>query len=316
MRSNGRARSCASASSSSSSSFTSSSLEILDPEALQEHLRESVDLWSTSKRGVVLRRCEDVSEARYWLQYMPMRNRAEVARLMLEYAEVPYALEIVGYKRWMDEVKPTTEFGKTPSLLNIDGNGKDLSHEQAIARFLGRELGLAGADSIEEARVDELFQQYWCTIRNNGLTHDGALYSPFALAEFRNRDDETSLVVDDVARFQETHRVNDLPTSHRSLQALRVFEEILESQRNENDGDDRIGLVGNSLTYVDFALLDALLELREDDAAGENFHAYLRLPRCGEFLQRFERRSGAIAEYVRGSARVPRYQRPGYNYVW
>jgi len=90
----------------------------------------------------------------------------------------------------------------------------------------------------------------------------------------------------------------------------------LESQRNENDGDDRIGLVGNSLTYVDFALLDALLELREDDAAGENFHAYLRLPRCGEFLQRFERRSGAIAEYVRGSARVPRYQRPGYNYVW
>lgn len=302
MRANGRAQSSASAS--------SSSLEILDPEALQEHLRESVDLWSTSKRGVVLRRCENASEARYWLQYMPMRNRAEVARLMLEYAEVPYALEIVGYTRWWDEVKPTTEFGKTPSLLNIDGNGKDLSHEQAIVRFLGRELGFAGADSIEEARVDELFQQYWCTIRNNGLTHEGSLYSPFALAEFR-RDEISD---DDVARFQETHRVNDLPVSHRSLQALRVFEEILESQRNENE--NRVGLVGDSLTYVDFALLDALLELREDDAAGANFHAFLRLPRCGEFLQRFVHRKSAITEYVRGPSRVPRYQRPGYNYVW
>ena len=310
MRANGRAQSCASASS-------SSSLEILDPEALQEHLRESVDLWNTSKRGVVLRRCEDASEATYWLQYMPMRNRAEVARLMLEYAEVPYALEIVGYTRWWDEVKPTTEFGKTPSLLNIDGKGKDLSHEQAIVRFLGRELGLAGADSIEEARVDELFQQYWCTIRNNGLTHEGALYSPFALAEFRRdkiSDDEISDDVDDVARFQETHRVNDLPVSHRSLQALRVFEEILESQRIEND--NRVGLVGDSLTYVDFALLDALLELREHDAAGENFHAFLRLPRCGEFLQRFLLTDNAIAEYVRGPSRVPRYERPGYTYVW
>lgn len=308
MRANGRAQSSASAS--------SSSLEILDPEALQEHLRESVDLWNTSKRGVVLRRCENAPEARYWLQYMPMRNRAEVARLMLEYAEVPYALEIVGYTRWWDEVKPTTEFGKTPSLLNIDGKGKDLSHEQAIVRFLGRELGFAGADSIEEARVDELFQQYWCTIRNNGLTHEGALYSPFALAEFRrdeiSRDDDA---VDDVARFQDTHRVNDLPVSHRSLQALRVFEEILEFQRIENP-DNRVGLVGDSLTYVDFALLDALLELREEDAAGENFHAFLRLPRCGEFLQRFLLPTGAIAEYVRGPSRVPRYQRPGYNYVW
>ena len=303
MRANGRAQSSASAS--------SSSLEILDPEALQEHLRESVDLWNTSKRGVVLRRCENASEARYWLQYMPMRNRAEVARLMLEYAEVPYALEIVGYTRWWDEVKPTTEFGKTPSLLNIDGKGKDLSHEQAIVRFLGRELGFAGADSIEEARVDELFQQYWCTIRNNGLTHEGSLYSPFALAEFR-RDEISD---DDVARFQETHRVNDLPVSHRSLQALRVFEEILESQRNEKP-DNRVGLVGDSLTYVDFALLDALLELCEDDAAGENFHAFLRLPRCGEFLQRFVHRKSAIAEYVRGPSRVPRYQRPGYNYVF
>ena len=235
---------------------------------------------------------------------------------MLEYAEVPYALEIVGYTRWWDEVKPTTEFGKTPSLLNIDGKGKDLSHEQAIVRFLGRELGFAGADSIEEARVDELFQQYWCTIRNNGLTHEGALYSPFALAEFRrdeiSRDDDA---VDDVARFQDTHRVNDLPVSHRSLQALRVFEEILEFQRIENP-DNRVGLVGDSLTYVDFALLDALLELREEDAAGENFHAFLRLPRCGEFLQRFLLPTGAIAEYVRGPSRVPRYQRPGYNYVW
>jgi hypothetical protein len=34
---------------------------------------------------------EHVDDVEYWLSYMPMRNRAEVIRLMLAYADVPYA---------------------------------------------------------------------------------------------------------------------------------------------------------------------------------------------------------------------------------
>ena len=50
---------------------------------------------------------EHVDDVEYWLSYMPMRNRAEVIRLMLAYADVPYAFEVVGYLRYEPEVKPT-----------------------------------------------------------------------------------------------------------------------------------------------------------------------------------------------------------------
>src|SRR6056300_1201234 len=67
--------------------------EIL-PDELTSALFASKDLWNTSIRGIILRRCESAREATHWLQYMPMRNRAELARLMLEYAETPYCFEV------------------------------------------------------------------------------------------------------------------------------------------------------------------------------------------------------------------------------
>jgi len=271
----------------------------ITPEALKKHLFGSKDLWSTDVHAVMHRHCDGTSApAKYWLQYMPMRNRAEVIRLMLESAEAPYALEVVGYRAWAN-VKPTTPFGKTPSLVDIDGCANDISHETAIIRYLGRELGLDGANALERARVDELFMQYWFTIRNGGLTHEGQLYSATALKKATREDVEC-------ARFQETHRVNDLTVAARSAQALRVFEEILE--RNGN-----LRLVGDSMTYVDLALFETLFELSEEDLVPD-FATRLDLPRCGEFLTAVAREP-RIDRYLKSAARIPRYERPTYSYI-
>ena len=107
-------------------------------------------------------------------------------------------------------------------FVDFDGKGNDLSHEMTIVRYLADELGLAGEDAFERAKCDELFSQWWCTCRNFGLTHEGEQYSARELR---------CVTEDDVRcpRYQETHRVNDLSVARRSIQALRVFEEILRA---------------------------------------------------------------------------------------
>ena len=276
-------------------------LPLLSPDELREDLYANETLWRSSTRGVVLcNGAEHVDDVEYWLSYMPMRNRAEVIRLMLAYADVPYAFEVVGYVRYEPEVKPTMNFGKTPALVDIDGQGTDLTHETAVTRYLADQLSLGGSDSLTRARVDELFQQYWHTVRNNGLTHAGELYSAKALRDATEDD------VVNCGRFHETHRVNTLSVAKRSLQALRVFEEILETNETPY-------LVGEDLTYVDLALLDTLWDLGEEDSVPDFAHRF-NLPRCGEFLQRV---AGipAIDAYLRSPSRIPRYERPEYAYI-
>ena len=265
---------------------------------LSNALFASKDLWNTTIHGVVLRRCASARDATHWLQYMPMRNRAELARLMLEWAETPYCFEVVGYEAWA-RVKPTTTFGKTPSLVDFDGKGNDLSHEMTIVRYLADELGLAGEDAFERAKCDELFSQWWCTCRNFGLTHEGEQYSARELR---------CVTEDDVRcpRYQETHRVNDLSVARRSIQALRVFEEILRANGTGH-------LVGDSMTFVDLALFETLFELAEPEHAPD-FAETLELPRCGEFLKRVSRMD-SIAAYVASPTPVPRYERPSYAYI-
>ena len=165
-------------------------LPVLSPDTLRRDLYEHRTLWNTSVRGVVLcNGARGVDDCEYWLSYMPMRNRAEVIRLMLAYANVPYAFEVVGYERW-NEVKPAMNFGKTPALVDVDGGGTDLTHETAMTRYLADKLNLGGSDSFQKARVGELFSQYWHTIRNNGLTHAGELYSAEALKDASVEDVE------------------------------------------------------------------------------------------------------------------------------
>ena len=81
-----------------------------EPEAiaLREHLRDSVDLWSTSGRWRLPGGgAEHGVPPRFTLSYMAMRNRAEVPRLIMEEARCPYVFEVIGFTTWRADVKPS-----------------------------------------------------------------------------------------------------------------------------------------------------------------------------------------------------------------
>ena len=278
-------------------------LPVADALALREELYEVENLWDTDMHCLLCRQCMSPRDANYWLQYMPMRNRAEVPRLLLEFAAAPYVVEVVGYRRW-PAVKPTTEFGKTPALVDVDGAGLDVSHEAAISRFLAKALGLAGRTPAEEARCDDLYMQYWHTIRNNSTTHAGDLYDVHAL---RRAVVERTEDWPRVPRFQETHRVNSLSVAARSYQALKVFEDLLEERAAASPLERPPYLVGDALTYVDLAVFEALLDLAELDAVPD-FAEALGLPNLKRLLTHVAALP-RIAVYLSSPSRMPRYER-------
>lgn len=233
---------------------------------------------------------------RFRLAYMPMRNRIETARLVLEESGVPYEFEVVGWLPWVDTVKQTLPLGKLPVLYDYDGGGGVLAQETAITRFLARSLGLAGRGEVEEATVDSLYQQLWSTLRNHGHTHDGELYSQTALAAAPARSGP---------RYAEMRRLNSYTAADRSCAALGVFEERLAATGTGF-------LVGDAVTYVDLALFYVLFELAEPDVCPD-FAARFGWPRLGAFLEAMQRRP-RIDDYLRSARRMPRYLRPGYTY--
>ena len=147
-----------------SSSATSHAHEEKEAEDYRAHLYESVDLWSTSRRaslpGGGAEHNPETTPPRFTLSYMPMRNRAEVSRMILESTGCPYHFDVVGFKKWTDEVKPASvpewrgDFGKLPVLTSHDaahalpdGTPLRIGQETAITRFLARECGVAGDDA-------------------------------------------------------------------------------------------------------------------------------------------------------------------------
>ena len=84
------------------------------------------------------------------LTYFNLRGRAESARLMLVYKGIDYEDNRITKEQWAT-VKPNTPFGGLPIL---EYNGLELAQSMTIARFLARELNLAGKSRFEEAQVD------------------------------------------------------------------------------------------------------------------------------------------------------------------
>lgn len=250
-------------------------------------------------------------EARYRLAYLPIRNRGEVIRLCLEESGVPYELEIIGYEAW-EVVKSGTQQGKLPILRNYDGKGTDLFQEQAITRYLAAELGFAGSNKVERAKVDMLYSLWFATMRNNGLSHDGEHYSVASLKHAAENGKLKDVKKGSPARpkYGDVFRVNSLGKAERSLMILDYFEEVLKSSKS--------GFLVGNLTYVDFALFYCLFELAEEDNCPQ-WAEYYRLPNLKRFLERMESRP-RIQSYLKSPRRMPRYARSSdgsstYNFI-
>jgi len=91
------------------------------------------------------------------LTYFNLRARGEPCRLLLAYGGIKYEDERIPppwdpATTW-PTLKPTTPFGQLP-ILNWDG--EELCQSMACARFVAREVGLAGKTSLEQAQADEI----------------------------------------------------------------------------------------------------------------------------------------------------------------
>jgi len=279
---------------------------IISAEEMRVHLYDSKDLWSTTLHQTLLCNCvegeDDESDCAFHFQYMPMRNRIEIPRMLCEAANCKYALELIGFVPWAD-VKPTTPYGKTPTLKNYDKTkSKDLAHEKPIARYLAQKLNFFGRDEDERAKIDEVYEQHWSTIRNHGLTHQGDHFDIHQLLEIT--DEELSAT----PRFQDMRRVNSFSPAQRSLASLRVFNEIFAENQSQY-------LVGDALSLCDIALFETVYELFREESADFDIAERFNLKYLERFLEHVEESHARLSEYMKSKRRVPRYERPGYVYI-
>merc|ERR1712018_555814 len=91
------------------------------------------------------------------LTYFNLRARAEPCRLLLAYGGIKYEDERIPppwdpSSTW-STLKPTTPFGQLPVL---SWDGVEVCQSVACARFIAREVGLAGNTSLEQAQADEV----------------------------------------------------------------------------------------------------------------------------------------------------------------
>jgi len=89
--------------------------------------------------------------------YFDLRVKGEAARLLLAYSGLPWTDNRLT-KPWIDakpwtDLKPTYPWGQVPCL---EYQGQRYFQSMAICRFLARELGIAGNNNSEAARVDEV----------------------------------------------------------------------------------------------------------------------------------------------------------------
>jgi len=281
-------------------------LSRISAEEMRAHLHDSKDLWSTTLHQTLLCNCiegeDDESDCAFHFQYMPMRNRIEVPRMLCEARKCKYALELVGFVPWSD-VKITTPYGKTPTLKNYDKTKtKDLAHEKPIARYLASKLQFFGRDEDERAKIDEVYEQHWSTLRNNGLTHQGENFDMDLLLAITDRE------IDETPRFQDMRRVNSFSPSQRSLASLRVFDEILLQHQS-------MYLVGDALSLCDIALFETAYELFREESADFDIAERFNLKYLERFLAHIEDEHPTLREYMKSARRVPRYKRPGYVYI-
>ena len=281
-------------------------LSRISAEEMRAHLHDSKDLWSTTLHQTLLCNCiegeDDESDCAFHFQYMPMRNRIEVPRMLCEARKCKYALELVGFVPWSD-VKITTPYGKTPTLKNYDKTKtKDLAHEKPIARYLASKLQFFGRDEDERAKIDEVYEQHWSTLRNNGLTHQGENFDMNQMLAITDRE------IDETPRFQDMRRVNSFSPSQRSLASLRVFDEILLQHQS-------MYLVGDALSLCDIALFETAYELFREESADFDIAERFNLKYLERFLAHIEDEHPTLREYMKSARRVPRYKRPGYVYI-
>jgi len=168
----------------------------------------------------------------YKLVYFNGRGRAEPARLIFAYAGVNYNDHRIESAEW-PALKSKTPFGQLP-ILDIDNGKVVLSQSKAIYRYLGNELGLAPKDHIQAGRGDMFIDGY-----DDVQKH----FVPW----FQEKDP---------AKKKELWK--QLESEHIAP-FLKMYEKFLVDNGTTY-------FLGNSITWVDLVLFDALHKTKQGSA--------------------------------------------------
>jgi len=84
--------------------------------------------------------------------YFNGRGRGETPRLCFAAGGIKFEDNRVEFKDW-PELKPSTPWGSLP-VLEVDG--KAIGQSMTIARYVAREAGLTGKNSMEQALIDSV----------------------------------------------------------------------------------------------------------------------------------------------------------------
>ncbi|XP_062560798.1 glutathione S-transferase-like [Armigeres subalbatus] len=88
----------------------------------------------------------------YKLSYFNVKALGEPLRFLLSYGNLPFEDNRIESADW-PAVKPTMPMGQMP-VLSVDGK---LAHQSvAMARYLAKQVGLAGADDWENLEIDTI----------------------------------------------------------------------------------------------------------------------------------------------------------------
>ncbi|CAM9876603.1 unnamed protein product [Lampetra planeri] len=191
------------------------------------------------------------------LYYWPkLAGRAEFVRLVLEEAGEPYTEVNDGIEAMFFQGKHQEYPALAPPLIRK--GSFTLSQTPVICRYLGRRLGLWPQSEEDEWHADQV----------NATIHDFIAEGRLA---FHGKDFHASYFT----QQEETKPYIEKFVKERLLRFLGHFEATLKA----NDGGQGF-LVGDSLTYVDLALLHALrataAQFPEEWAAAAEVTALLR----------------------------------------
>eukprot|EP00274_Cyanoptyche_gloeocystis_P006125 CAMPEP_0196666418 /NCGR_PEP_ID=MMETSP1086-20130531/64500_1 /TAXON_ID=77921 /ORGANISM="Cyanoptyche gloeocystis , Strain SAG4.97" /LENGTH=216 /DNA_ID=CAMNT_0042003607 /DNA_START=78 /DNA_END=728 /DNA_ORIENTATION=+ len=199
--------------------------------------------------------------AKVVLTYFPLKARLGVIVLLLEDQQIPYEFDPVERAKWPEMKQKgledgTLPFGQVPQLKDGD---LYLVQSLAILRYLARKHGLYGKDSVEAAK---------CDMYAEGIT------------DLRN--DAMKLFYSDLPKAIEDIKATTFP-KHGAY-----FEGILN-----RGGTDY--LVGNTVTFADYMLVDLLENLTE--VAPEILEPF---PLLKAYYNRFQARPHLVAYRASG----------------
>eukprot|EP00823_Brevimastigomonas_motovehiculus_P006399 TRINITY_DN5304_c0_g1_i1.p1 TRINITY_DN5304_c0_g1~~TRINITY_DN5304_c0_g1_i1.p1 ORF type:complete len:255 (-),score=63.76 TRINITY_DN5304_c0_g1_i1:135-899(-) len=162
------------------------------------------------------------------LIYFNGRGRAEISRLMMAYAEVPY-VDIRMTDDW-PSWKKVVPFGQLPCLIPMNST-EIIAESRAVERYVAAYCGLLGRDPLEEARI---------AMAVEGLTDMMNIFSPI----WYNKDAKEKATK--LAEFMKT-----------------TFVEWMQKLDNCVRGDY---VLGSRISYADIALYSSLASFVGMDA--------------------------------------------------